>query len=277
MGMGLLAGDARQERDTQAPAVRAWRTECTGWLALGRAPEARGIYQVAGHAGMVIVRPDQQAVQRLPAMILIADPWPGEPAERLAVALEMLGPVHEPIYVSLPPDALAGPWEAALAAFGFRCESTHLLMTCPLPRPEAERVVSRTAGLSLSLGVADADEDREAALAVVAEGFGDTPSVAAFYSPRGVVRQYLARVQGEPAATAALWPFAGVAGIYSVATRRRFRGRGLAYALIEHILHEAARLGFNLASLRTTHELESLYARHGFTISGYVRRYWRPR
>lgn len=276
MEMGLRAGDAWDGRDVQAPAVRAWRTECAGWLALGRAPEARGIYQVADHAGMVIARRDPRAVQRLPAMILIADAWPGEPAERLTLALDMLGPVNEPIYVALPPDVLEGPWEAALAAFGFHYESTQLLMTCPLPRPEAGRGSSRTPD-GLNLGVADGEADREAALAVVAEGFGDPPSLAAFYSPRGVVRLYLARLQGEPAAAAALWPFAGVAGIYSVATLPRFRGQGLAYALVEHILHDAAQAGFNLASLRTTHGLESLYARHGFTISGYVRRYRRPR
>lgn len=303
MTAGLRAYERPGEQEQTPPAVRAWRTECAGWLALGRAPEARGIYQVAQRAGLVIVRRDPRAGQRLPAIILIGDAAPGEPAKRLATALDMLGPTGEPVYVTLSPDALEGPWEAALASLGFHYDSTQLLMTCPLPRPapepnamqageastcsgsDAQRAPGRWAAGGLRKAVADeiqvctADDgqDRQAALDVVGRGFGDPPALAAFYNPRGVVRLYLARWKGEPAAAAALWPFAGVAGIYSVTTLPQFRGQGLAYALVERILHDAALAGFDLASLRTTHDLESLYARHGFTISGYVRRYRRPR
>lgn len=268
-----------------SPARRAWRTECLGWLALGQAPEARGLYRVIRHGGFILVRRDPRARHRLPALILVEEGETAEnPSDRLAVALDMLAPIGEPVFLSLLDGLPPRPWDPALAAAGFRSESIQLLMTCPLPResgpgpagsppPESGRRAPPPDAIHVL--PAEGSKDRQAALAVVEEGFRDPPDLAAFYNARGVVRLYLARVAGEPAAAAALWPFAGVAGIYSVTTRPRFRRQGVAYALVERILRDAAAQGFTLASLRTTQELEGLYARHGFRISGFVRRYRR--
>ncbi len=277
--MSWSAKQNEDGRDARA-AVRAWRTECAGWLALGRAPEADGVYIVRGYPGMVTARRHPRALHRSPAMILLETGGPEPPAERLALALAHLGPVEEPVYLMMPPDAQFEPWEETLDAAGFAYESTQLLMTCPLPRRARDGSERRALGLrpgSVLVEAAETDEDRKAALAVAAEGFHDPPRMAAFYNPRGVVRLYLARLVGEPAAVAAMWPFAGVAGIYSVTTRQRFRGLGLAYAVVERILEDAAKAGFDLASLRTTPDLEGLYERHGFRTSGFVRRYRRVR
>ncbi|HEY8416955.1 MAG TPA: GNAT family N-acetyltransferase [Limnochordales bacterium] len=262
-----------------SPAQRAWRTECEGWVALGQAPEAAGIYRVTRYRGMVLIRRDPRARYRLPALILVEDDTLGEPAERLQVALDLLGPLGDPLYLCvLEGDSLPG-WEDALTAAWFERESTQLLMTCPLPRAPLAGDAGPAGGAArdprLAVVRADAEADREAALAVVGEGFRDPPDVTAFYNARGVVRLYLARVAGEPAAAGALWPFAGVAGIYSITTRSRFRRQGVAYALVERMLDDATAAGFGLASLRTSYELEDLYARHGFRTAGRVARYRR--
>ena|GEM_PF-1330623 len=262
-----------------SPAQRAWRAECEGWVALGQAPEAAGIYRVSRYRGMVLVRSDPRARRRLPALILLRDDAVDKPEEGLQEALDLLGPLGDPLYACILESDSLPRWEDALSALRFERESTQLLMTCPLPRSLGAGGGAWARGIAhnprVTVAPVDAEEDREAALAVMQEGFRDPPAVTAFYNPRGVVRLYLARLAGEPAGAGALWPFAGVAGFYSITTRPRFRRQGVAYALVERMLYDAAAAGFRLASLRTTYELEELYARHGFRTAGRVVRYRR--
>ncbi len=63
---------------------------------------------------------------------------------------------------------------------------------------------------------------------------------------------------------------AGQAEIKSMRTTANARGRGVATLLLEHIVAEAARLGYERVSLETGTEdyfapARRLYARHGFT------------
>ena len=63
---------------------------------------------------------------------------------------------------------------------------------------------------------------------------------------------------------------AGQAEIKSMRTTSAARGRGVATAMLEHIVAEAARLGYGRVSLETGTEdyfapARRLYARHGFT------------
>ncbi len=63
---------------------------------------------------------------------------------------------------------------------------------------------------------------------------------------------------------------AGHAEIKSMRTTASARGRGVATLMLEHIVAEAARLGYELVSLETGTEdyfapARRLYARHGFT------------
>ncbi|BCW60160.1 GNAT family N-acetyltransferase [Arthrobacter sp. StoSoilB20] len=62
----------------------------------------------------------------------------------------------------------------------------------------------------------------------------------------------------------------GQAEIKSMRTTSAARGRGVATAMLEHIVAEAARLGYGRVSLETGTEdyfapARRLYARHGFT------------
>ncbi|MBO8142458.1 MAG: GNAT family N-acetyltransferase [Firmicutes bacterium] len=259
---------ASWEETARREAEAAWANECIGWCALGRAPEARGMYRVVREAGCVVVRPDERAIPGLPAMVIVerAD---GDVPARLVRALRALGPDPRPQYLSLPPVGDVKPWIDAARGLGFLKDTVQVLMTCPLAGRTA--TVPETAA-SISVVAAESDTDRKAALSVVQEVFRDPKGLTEFYNPRDVVRLYLVRVRGEPAAAAAMWPFGGVAGVYSVGTRPPFRRRGLAYAAVERILADAAREGFSLASLRTTGDLQRLYRRHGFRARGRVLR-----
>ena len=74
----------------------------------------------------------------------------------------------------------------------------------------------------------------------------------------------LARVEGTPAATGAVFFDQGVAGLYCFTTRESMRGRGLASALV-HASHAAARArGVERALLHATPSGRPVYARASY-------------
>jgi hypothetical protein len=74
----------------------------------------------------------------------------------------------------------------------------------------------------------------------------------------------LARVDGSPAATGAVYFDRDIAGLYSFTTRERMRGRGLASELV-HASHAAAQArGVERALLQATASARSVYARAGY-------------
>jgi GNAT superfamily N-acetyltransferase len=77
----------------------------------------------------------------------------------------------------------------------------------------------------------------------------------------------LARVGGEPAATAAVYFHGGWAGLYCFTTRERMRGRGLATALVHAAHVEARGRGVERALLHATASGRPVYARAGFVAS----------
>lgn len=265
-------------------AMAAWANECAGWLALGEAEEARGIYEIGRFDGFIWARPLPGVRPKLPVMLLVedagggsagatGDPMKGsgsvdDVAERLHEVVELFGMRNTPLYLALPPEGDIDGWRDGARALRFRHESVQLLMACPLPRSEEPAKPAR-----FDVGEALSDEDWEAALDVIGDVYGDPRGMTAFYNPRDKVRLFVARVNDEPVSAAALWPFAGAAGIYSVATKERFRGLGLAYAIVEHMLGIALQEGFPLATLRTTGDLLAVYLRHGFSAAGQVQRY----
>jgi GNAT superfamily N-acetyltransferase len=75
---------------------------------------------------------------------------------------------------------------------------------------------------------------------------------------------FLARVDGSPAATGAVYFEADVAGLYCFTTREQMRGRGLASALV-HASHAAARArGIERAVLQATASGRPVYAKAGY-------------
>lgn len=265
--MGEYTGEDVHRVYKPSPARQAWANECAGWLALGQTKEAKGLYVIGRDDNVVWAKPDDGAPRGLPVMLLIERATADE-EKQLREAVQRHGVSKVPLYVSLPPHGELDGWHVAARRLDFRHESIQLLMTCSLTeeRPAAEPP-------RYDVVEAVSDEDWKGALRVIGEVYDDPDGLTEFYNPRDVVRLFLVRINGEPAAAAALWPFDGVAGIYSVATRRRFRGLGMAYAVVEHILRRAAAEGFPLASLRTTGDLMALYMRHGFGVTGQIHRY----
>lgn len=254
--------------DAKSSGMAAWTNECAGWLALGDAEEARGIYEIGRYEGFVWARPVPGRRPKLPVMLLVERVGDAAPRERLRTAVQMFHVPDTPLYLALPPEGDIDPWRDAARALNFRHESVQLLMACPLPRPTPVAAPAR-----FDVQEARTDAEWEAGLDVIGHVYGDPRGMTAFYNPRDKVRLFVARLNEEPVAATALWPFAGVAGIYSVATKERYRGLGLAYAVVEHVLQAALQEGFSLATLRTTGDLLAVYLRHGFALAGQVQRY----
>jgi GNAT superfamily N-acetyltransferase len=110
------------------------------------------------------------------------------------------------------------------------------------------------------------------------------PSLTEFWSLHGLdgmlpelspdgAHFYLARREGENAATLMAFDHDGDCGIYMVGTSQAVRRRGLATPLSAHAVAEAARRGCATASLQSTPMAEGLYARVGFRDLGCLREY----
>jgi len=75
---------------------------------------------------------------------------------------------------------------------------------------------------------------------------------------------FLGRLDGAPAATATLLPAGGIAGIHDVSTVPEARRRGIGTAMTLAALHEAHRLGYEMAFLQPSAMGRPLYERIGF-------------
>ena len=88
---------------------------------------------------------------------------------------------------------------------------------------------------------------------------------------------YLARLDGEPVATAGLVLAAGVAGIFSVATIESARRRGIGAAVTRAPLLAARDRGYHVGVLQASEMGYPVYARMGFTEQFRYRAYrWQP-
>ncbi|MEA3197699.1 MAG: hypothetical protein QOF32_1751 [Gammaproteobacteria bacterium] len=101
--------------------------------------------------------------------------------------------------------------------------------------------------------------------------------VARFYEQTAAValqgdcplRFFVGYAEGEPVATCELTIAPdGVAGLYSIATLRAFRGRGFASAMTAHALAVARALGMREAALQASSDGLGVYARLGFRKVG---------
>ncbi len=88
---------------------------------------------------------------------------------------------------------------------------------------------------------------------------------------------YLARMDGEPVATSAMTPAAGVAGIYAVATVEQARGQGIGSAVTLLPLLEARQQGYRIGILQASSMGHPVYIRLGFKEHFRYRDYhWEP-
>jgi GNAT superfamily N-acetyltransferase len=86
--------------------------------------------------------------------------------------------------------------------------------------------------------------------------------------PAGVTRNYVADVDGQPAACLQILPVDGDASVYWVATLPEARGRGLCRRLMHHALWDAREAGCDLSTLQATKLGEPVYARLGYERHG---------
>jgi GNAT superfamily N-acetyltransferase len=84
----------------------------------------------------------------------------------------------------------------------------------------------------------------------------------------GHTRHYLGSVHGAAVATATLVLSDGVAGVWNVGTMPAYRHRGIAAAMMRHILAEARALGYTSSMLLASDEGTPLYRRLGYRALG---------
>jgi ribosomal protein S18 acetylase RimI-like enzyme len=88
--------------------------------------------------------------------------------------------------------------------------------------------------------------------------------------PRGVTRNYVAYVDGEPAAGLCILPVAGDASVWDVATLPAARGRGLCARLMHRALWDSRQDGCEISTLQATKLGEPIYARLGYRSHGAI-------
>jgi GNAT superfamily N-acetyltransferase len=81
---------------------------------------------------------------------------------------------------------------------------------------------------------------------------------------RSPFRHFLARVNGQPAATCSLFLGAGVAGIYDVSTLPERRKRGIGRRITAAAMHDARALGYRMAILHSSSLGAGMYRALGF-------------
>jgi ribosomal protein S18 acetylase RimI-like enzyme len=240
---------------------------CHMWREVGAVASEESAFQVQQTADMLLVR--SKLPQRIPHMIL--DPLVDGRAVRAWVThmTQQLTADHGSLMVAIPPGAEHSPLVSALQMEGFMAGAHPMVAMAhvgPVPTgrggPHRDVVIARTE--------AELHEARE----LLARVFGLPLEVFAFYTPAALVTTYLLRRRGVPVAALCLCPFAGCAGIYSVAVTPAERGRGYARCLVRQALLDALAQGMQTAVLSCDRTLVGLYRALGFVPCWDLAAYW---
>jgi len=98
------------------------------------------------------------------------------------------------------------------------------------------------------------------------------------FSNQSLMYYYVALLDGEPVATSALVPGAGVAGIYNVATIESARRQGIGAAVTLAPMLEGRQMGYRIAVLEATELGFPVYKRMGFEQYCDIRTYvWKAK
>jgi len=118
--------------------------------------------------------------------------------------------------------------------------------------------------------------------AISMSGFDSTPEVAQAYydnyKANGFGKgtpwhHYIARLNDTPVGIASLLLYAGVAGMYGIATLPKARRQGIGAALTVHTMQEARSLGYRIAILAPSHMGLQMYRTIGFQEVGMTHYY----
>lgn len=127
-------------------------------------------------------------------------------------------------------------------------------------------------------------EDLKVLRQIEIEGFGSSEELAQWYYEmyagvgfgRGTMwRHFVGWSRGRAVAWTSLLFYAGVAGIYGVATIPAARRRGIARALVLHAIEIARQVGYQIAILSPTEMSEGIYRRLGFRDYTCIQHYTR--
>ncbi|MBZ0307592.1 MAG: GNAT family N-acetyltransferase [Anaerolineae bacterium] len=80
------------------------------------------------------------------------------------------------------------------------------------------------------------------------------------------IYHYMAYYEDHPAAVATLTLTEDIAGIWNVGTRRMFRRKGLASALVQQICYDAGRFGYSHTMLMASSMGQPIYEKMGYTV-----------
>ena len=114
------------------------------------------------------------------------------------------------------------------------------------------------------------------------EGFGTSDEIAQNYNDgycaagfggENCWHHYLGWLHDEPVAIASLLLYAGIAGIYGVATLPHVRRQGLGTTMTQHALQMAFASGYRIAALTDTVMSKGIYQRMGFRIACKIQHY----
>lgn len=115
---------------------------------------------------------------------------------------------------------------------------------------------------------------------VLAEGFNIPAHVTETLLPDippPTMRLYVAYYGREPVGTASLFEAAGIGGIYNLSTHPAFRRRGIASALVRHVLEEACwECGLTDCTVQSPRPVAGLFRMLGFDRVSVCARYVEP-
>ena len=98
-----------------------------------------------------------------------------------------------------------------------------------------------------------------------------------FLEDRHSASAFLAYFDGKPVASSFVFYEAGVAGIYNVTTLEEARGKGIGTAITLVPLHEAKKLGYEIAILGSSEMALNMYKQMGFKEYCTIERFiWQP-
>ena len=239
---------------------------CEMWRSVGQASTSPSIFVVEQSPEMLVIR--SNFTRRVPHMILDPTVTPGHEHAWIRAFLRDLGQGTTSLMVGIPPGLEEGSLISALRMAGFALAGRpQFAMTRPISSELAD-------GWDAHVDLVRDEAGLEEAHSLLSKVFDLPNAVFAYYTPPQLVDTLLLRIRGRSVGVACLCPFAGVAGIYSLAVLPTERGNGYARRLLKTLLANAAMKGLSLAVLSSERDLAPFYQRQGFSFCWEQRSYW---